>query len=125
MSDSEVALRPIVGVGAAVMSKVTVTVWGELPDPGPTIVMILLREPTANPFGLTATVIDPRFDPATDDVPLRVSHVLFDEAVHVAVPVPPLEMVRVCAAGGTPFWTAENDIAVGFRRIVGEVTARV
>lgn len=125
MNDSEVALRPIVGVGAAVMSKVTVTVWGELATPVPMIVMIPLREPTANPLGLAAMVIDPRFDPATDDVPLRVSHVLFDEAVQVAVPVPPLEMVRVCAAGDSPFWTAENDIAVGLRRIVGVVTAGV
>lgn len=122
VNDSEEALRPIVGVGAAVMSKVTVTVWGELPDPGPTIVMILLREPTANPFGLTATVIDPRFDPVTEEVPFSVNHVLFDEAVHTNVPVPPLEMLKVCVAGVVPFCMAENDIAVGFRRIVGAVT---
>lgn len=121
VNDSEVAFRPIVGVGAAVMSNVTVTVWGELPDPGPTIVMIPLREPTANPLGLTATVIDPRFDPATEEVPFSVSHVLFDEAVHANVPVPPLEMLKVCVAGVVPFCMAENDIAVGFRRIVGVV----
>lgn len=122
VNDSEVAFRPIVGVGAAVMSKVTATVWGELPDPGPTIVMIPLREPTGNPLGLTATFIDPRFEPATDEVPFSVSHVLFDEAVHINVPVPPLEMVKVCIAGVVPFCMAEKDIAVGFRRIVGEVT---
>lgn len=104
------------------MSKVTVTVWGELVDPGATIVMIPLWEPMANPLGLTATASVPRFNPATDVVPLSVNHALFDAAVHASVPVPPLERVKVCITGVAPFCMAENDIAVGFRRIVSEVT---
>ncbi|MDP3091153.1 MAG: hypothetical protein Q8N04_10770 [Nitrospira sp.] len=38
-NDKVVALKPMVGVGAAVTSKLTVTICGELPAPTPTMVI--------------------------------------------------------------------------------------
>lgn len=104
------------------MSRVTVTVWGELPAPAPTMVMRPLCEPTVSPLGLIPTVTDPRLLPDAEAALLSVSHVLLDEAVQLTVPGPLLETVSVCVVGAEPFWTAENDMEEGLRLIVGVVT---
>lgn len=118
---SEVTLSPIVGVGAAVMSNVTVTVCGEEAAPGPTSVIRPLRDPTVSPLGLTEMVIAPEVEPVTADVPFSSNQALFDDAVHTNGPVPTVAMVRGCVAGAGPFWIAANDRAVGLRMRVGVV----
>lgn len=58
------------------------------------MVMIPLCAPTERPLGFTPTFTDPRLLPDTDVALLSVSHALFEEAVHVNVPGPLLEIVR-------------------------------
>lgn len=91
--------------------------------PGLSIVMVPLWGPTVRALGFTATLIEPALLPVVEAAPLSVSHVLFEDAVHVNVPGPPLETIKVCGVGAVPLWTAENDIVVGIRTIVGVVTA--
>lgn len=86
------------------------------------MVMAPLWAPADRPLGFTPTFTEPRLLPDTDVALLSVSHVLLEEAVHVNVPGPLLEIVRACVAGAAPFWTAENDMVDGFRAIVGVVT---
>jgi hypothetical protein len=101
--DNVVALRPMVGVGAAVTSKLTMTICGELAAPVPTMVIRPLCVPTERPVGFTRTLTEPRLVPEADVVLFNVSQALFEDAVQVSVPGPVLVMVRGWAAGLDPF----------------------
>jgi len=93
-NDNVVALRPMVGVGAAVTSKLTLTVCGELVAPVPTMVIRPLCVPTERPAGFTRTLTEPRLVPEVEEVLFNVSQALLDDAVQVRVPGPVLVMVR-------------------------------
>lgn len=93
-NDNVVALRPMVGVGAAVTSKLTVTVCGELVAPVPTMVIRPLCVPTERPAGFTRTLTEPRLVPEAEEALFNVSQALLDDAVQVRVPGPVLVMVR-------------------------------
>lgn len=67
------------------------------------MVMTPLWLPTVRPPGFTPTFTEPRLLPDVDAVPLRVSQALLDEAVHIKVPGPLLEIVRACVPGAAPF----------------------
>ena len=82
------------GVGAAVTSKFTVTVCGELAAPVPTMVIRPVCVPTERPTGFTPTLTEPRLVPEVDVVLFNVSQVLFEDAVQVSVPGPALVTVR-------------------------------
>jgi len=81
-------------VGAAVTSKLTVTVCGELVAPVPTMVIRPLCVPTERPAGFTRTLTEPRLVPEVEEVLFNVSQALLDDAVQVRVPGPVLVMVR-------------------------------
>lgn len=93
----------MVGVGAAVTSKLTLTVCGELAAPVPMIVIRPVCVPTERPAGLTRTLTDPRLVPEAEVVLFNVSQALFEDAVQVSVPGPVLAIVRDWAAGLDPF----------------------
>lgn len=93
-NDNVVALRPMVGVGAAVTSKLTVTVCGEFVAPVPTMVIRPLCVPTERPAGFTRTLTEPRLVPEAEEAVFTVSQALLDDAVQVNVPGPVLVMVR-------------------------------
>lgn len=84
----------MVGVGAAVTSKFTVTVCGELAAPAPTMVIRPLCVPTERPAGFTRTITEPRSVPEVDVVLFNVSQALLEDAVQVSAPDPVLVMVR-------------------------------
>ena len=93
-NDNVVALKPIVGVGAAVTSKLTLTVCGEFAVPVPTTVIRPVCVPTERPAGFTRTLTEPRLVPEAEEPLFNVSQALLDDAIHVRVPGPVLVMVR-------------------------------
>lgn len=93
----------MVGVGAAVTSKLTVTVCGELAAPVPTMVIMPVCVPTERPAGFTRTLTEPRLVPEAEEVLFNVSQALLEDAVQASVPGPVLVMVRDWAAGLDPF----------------------
>ena len=93
-NDNVVALKPMVGVGAAVTSKLTVTVCGELAAPVPTMVIRPLCVPTERPVGFTRTLTEPRLVPEAEEPLFNVSQALLEDAVQVSVPGPVLVTVR-------------------------------
>ncbi len=93
-NDNVVAVKPMVGVGAAVTSKLTVTVCGELAAPVPTMVIRPLCVPTERPAGFTRTLTEPRLVPEAEEALFNVSQALFEDAVQVSVPGPVLVTVR-------------------------------
>ena len=92
-NDNVVALKPMVGVGAAVTSKLTLTVCGELAEPVPTMVIRPVCVPTERPAGFTRTLTEPRLVPDADVVLFNVSQALFEDAVQVSTPGPVFAMV--------------------------------
>ncbi|HEX7766866.1 MAG TPA: hypothetical protein VF443_09135, partial [Nitrospira sp.] len=93
-NDNVVALKPMVGVGAAVTSKFTVTVCGELAAPVPTMVIKPVCVPTERPTGFTPTLTEPKSVPEADVALFNVSQALLENAVQVSVPGPVLVTVR-------------------------------
>jgi hypothetical protein len=92
-NDNVVALKPMVGVGAAVTSKLTLTVCGELAEPVPTMVIRPVCVPTERLAGFTRTLTEPRLVPDADVVLFNVSQALFEDAVQVSTPGPVFVMV--------------------------------
>lgn len=102
-NDKDVALSPIVGVGAAVISSVTATVWGEFDAPMPVIVTRPLWDPTVRPFGAIVTLTVPELVPVADAALLSFSHAAFEEAVQFKVPGPLFPIDKVWGEGAVPF----------------------
>lgn len=84
----------MVGVGAAVTSKFTVTVCGELAAPVPTMVIRPVCVPTERPAGFTRTLTEPSLVPEVDVALFNVSQALLEDAVQVSIPGPVLVTVR-------------------------------
>ena len=90
-----VALRPIVGVGAAVIDSVTETACGVLVAPAAAIITAPVWLPIESPLILAPTENDPLFVPEAALPPFTVSQGIEEVAVHVSVPEPLLVTVRV------------------------------
>jgi hypothetical protein len=82
------ALKPIVGVGAAVTESMTAIDWGELPAPAAESVTVPAWFPMGSPLTLAPTANDPVFVPDAPAPPLTVSHGTDEAAVQLSVPLP-------------------------------------
>ncbi len=103
MNETFDGLTPIVGVGADVTTKVTVTDCGVLVAPPADIETMPVWLPTERPPTFAPTVNDPVFVPEATEPPLTVSQVTDEPAVQLRVPVPPLVTVTDWLAGFAPF----------------------
>ena len=90
-----VALRPIVGVGAAVIDSVTETACGVLVAPAAAIITAPVWVPIESPLILAPTENDPLLVPDAALPPFIVSQGIEEVAVHVSVPEPLLVTVTV------------------------------